>query len=74
MSPNIVSAFCMMYARLLTPNASLASGDHYFPVIVSLKTGTADQAVFLYVYNAVNTKSLPRLNFSPPSSFTCLKS
>lgn len=53
----------------------LASRDYYFPVITSChKIRTADQAVFLYIYNTINTRSLQRLNFIHQIGFTCLKS
>lgn len=70
-SPNIAYAFCMMYARLLAPNAT---ADIQRLLLSCHKIRTADQAVFLHIYNTINTKSLQRLNFIQQIGFTCLKS
>lgn len=65
--PNIVYAFCMMYARLLAPNATAGLQR----LLLSChKIRTADQAVFLHIYNIINTKSLQRLKFIHQIGFT----
>lgn len=70
-SPNMVYAFCMMYARLLAPNATTGLQRQ---LLSCHKIRTADQAVFLYIYNTINAKSFQRLNFIHQIVFTCLKS
>lgn len=64
-SPNIAYAFCMMYARLLAPNATAGLQRR---LLSCHKIRTADQVVFLRIYNTINTQEPSQIEFYPPNS------
>jgi len=53
---------------------SLWKRIHASRQIVNNQDSQEGDAVFLYIYNTINTRSLQRLNFIHQIAFTCLKS